>query len=258
MRVQSTSQVNEHKIKEPQAPVVFDNYFSSDFQQTDVMYPNLQFLDSSQSIQPQSQQPLLDFSLPPSNNNLQYNISASSHTPPVTTAVTPEQEKPYFVYTINRHSDTLTLLALRFGCTEESIKMLNNLLCDDLDLFDGNQLLIPKTDLDYVKKHLSETDLPVATEKQRRSMTQYFAKFNKISIDEARAYLEMNDWNSVAAKKELDEDVQWERQTGIKPRRFDDNEVELVSSGNSTNQTLHHRSAPRGANYSYQYQSVRQ
>ncbi|KAG2393679.1 hypothetical protein C9374_007210 [Naegleria lovaniensis] len=175
-----------------------------------------------------------------------------------------EEEKPYFVHTLNKHTDTLTKLALRFNCTEEDIKMLNNLLCDDLDLYEHDTILIPKREVQFIKENYDLEETKRATERQRSLMVSNFAKLHKVSIDEARTYLEMHDWKSKEAREELLKDQAWEKQTMgkvLSPSHFasstSSTRATTTSSqrGHSTNSTTTRRAPPRNSNYAnYSYE----
>ncbi|EFC42224.1 LysM domain-containing protein [Naegleria gruberi] len=165
---------------------------------------------------------------------------------------TVEEEKPYFVHQLNRHTDTLMKLALRYHCHEEDIKMLNTLLCDDLDLYEGTTLLIPKCDPSLIKKNYDLEETRIQTERQRQLMVTTFSKNHNITIDEAKVYLEMNDWNSRKAQEELLQDQAWEKQTTgtvKKPSDFNQPKTKTYSAPQTRQGNISHRSVGKDAKF---------
>lgn len=166
-----------------------------------------------------------------------------------------EEEKPYFVHELNRHTDTLLKLALRYHCTEEDIKMLNSLLCDDLDLYEGKSLLIPKCDPSLIKKNYDLDETKMQTERQRQVMVSTFSKNNNITIDEAKVYLEMNDWNSKQAQNELHQDQNWEKSSlgsVMTPSNYKQPTTKTYYASSSSS-AVTHRSKPKQGDAHPQY-----
>ncbi|KAL9649057.1 hypothetical protein ABK040_008434 [Willaertia magna] len=156
-----------------------------------------------------------------SNNNLYPSITDDIDTiiPEATAPILTEEEQPFFVYKLDKDVDNLTRLAIRFHCTEEDIKILNNMLYDDLDLYDGNTIIIPKTDISKIDLS-SYIDTKEVEEKKKRAMAFYFSRNNKISTEEARVYLEMNEWDSRLAQQEFEEHLKFEKQHGSMPSKY--------------------------------------
>ncbi|KAF0983724.1 hypothetical protein FDP41_007639 [Naegleria fowleri] len=207
MMPSSSSSVLHHSYHHhgfmPTAPVMFDYYQHHHYQEGIYLVPN------PYQSQPQ-QQPHHSMTHHSHDTTTTY-IVENPNVP--STRPKTEEEKPYIVHTLNKHTDTLTKLALRFNCNEEDIKMLNNILCDDLDLYEHDTILIPKREVQFIKENYDLEETKRATERQRSLMVSNFAKMNKISIDEARTYLEMHDWKSKEAREELLKDQAWEKQT---------------------------------------------
>jgi LysM repeat protein len=175
----------------------------------------------------QAQQPLLS-SQPPQlyeNKPRQATYRRDLSEAPAFVSLYPEANAPpvdeldeenYRLHTINWQVDTITSIALQYGVTEEDIKRLNKL--SDLDIYEGNTLVIPKTDVETVRNLIDEDALrQLSEERKQKALIQIFVKTFKSGYDEARYYLSSNQWNMHDAGEEYKEDLVWEQQNKVQP-----------------------------------------
>jgi len=123
-------------------------------------------------------------------------------------------EQGYFKHHVQT-TDTLQGISLRYGIPVDDIKRVNK-------LFNASSLISRR--FIYVKTSKDVTSLPppIETSEEQRKR-QMVSKFLNIGMDsskeEARAYLESNNWDLTAALKEYDADRIWERNNGSMPRK---------------------------------------
>lgn len=98
-------------------------------------------------------------------------------------------------------SDTLRSVALRHGMSVEALAEMNSMR--------PTRCLVPGTVLRVMQPALSEEDDEA---RKRREMVLRFRRLQQCSMDEARYYIEVNDFDWDTAVKERTADVAWERE----------------------------------------------
>ncbi|KAF0977230.1 hypothetical protein FDP41_003883 [Naegleria fowleri] len=128
---------------------------------------------------------------------------------------TPPKLPPIVIHKI-QPDDTLTSIALKYGVTEEAIKLKNRILSSDLSIYNKTELEIPDP-TQLPKEHLKPEEM---TEEERQKLEErkkafaltLFMKLCCVSEDEARYYLSVHDFNFKEAVNELRSDLEWEKE----------------------------------------------
>lgn len=124
------------------------------------------------------------------------------------------RDQGYFKHHVQT-TDTLQGISLRYGIPVDDIKKINK-------LFNASSLISRR--FIYVKTSKDITSLPppieTSEEQRKRQMVSKFVSIGKDSSkEEARAYLESNNWDLAAALKEYDGDRNWEKTHGSMRRK---------------------------------------
>jgi len=119
-----------------------------------------------------------------------------------------EKVPDFFVHIIEK-GDTLVGLSLKYGVQVDVLARINFLNKSNFHQISHiKQLKIPTNG-----KTISPQVLRTPT---KQEITNEFARKNKLNADEARYYLEDNNWDIEAATKELEKDEEWEKENAQK------------------------------------------
>ncbi|KAL9642210.1 hypothetical protein ABK040_007211 [Willaertia magna] len=121
-----------------------------------------------------------------------------------------------------QEDDSLTSIALKYGVSEESIKLQNRMMESDLSLYGKTELEIPEpTQLpkeEVIKKELTPEELKALEDKKKAIGLTFFMRLCNVCEDEARYYLSLHDFDFREAFKEYKSDIEWQREDEEKRR----------------------------------------
>ena len=116
----------------------------------------------------------------------------------------------YRIHTVDKR-DTLLGLSLKYGISQDAIRRCNDMPTDNLATFKTLQIPLTK---EYKMK------LPVGEGESHAAMLRKFRVTNDLSEPEARAYLELAEWNLEQAQAFYVKDVAFERAHGADLNAF--------------------------------------
>lgn len=108
-------------------------------------------------------------------------------------------------------NDTIQGLAIRYDTTVAKIRLLNG-LPGQRSIYERRELLVPATG--STENSNAVSTFPNPTVEEFRELAQYylaadFANTHKVPVEEARIYLDMNDYDIAKATMELQQDGDW-------------------------------------------------